>query len=105
MATFKVADGNFDFTLISIHVLWGNSVVTRRQELTHFADVIKAVLAQNKGERDVMLMGDFNFGPEDPGWAELKALGYKPTILPPEKTTVGSVSLFDNVRYHSYCPI
>ena len=39
VATFKVAEGHFDFTLISIHVLWGNSVVTRRQELTHFSEV------------------------------------------------------------------
>lgn len=97
MVTFKACEGNFDFTLISIHVLWGKSVATRRQELTHFVEVINAVLAQNKGERDVMLMGDFNFGPDDAGWAELKALGYKPVIVPPEKTTVGNVSLFDNV--------
>lgn len=47
-------------------------------------------------------MGDFNFGPDDNGWAELKALGYKPVILPPEKTTVGNVSLFDNVRLFSF---
>lgn len=53
VVTFKALGGNFNFTLISIHVLWGKSVLTRRQELTHFADVIQAVLAQNKGERDV----------------------------------------------------
>jgi hypothetical protein len=44
-----------------------------------------------------MLMGDFNFGPTDDGWAAVKSLGFEALINPPLLTTVGDVSLFDNI--------
>jgi len=97
-ATFKCNSG-FDFTLITIHVLWGGNVGKRREELTHLKEVISAAIAQNKEEKDVFLMGDFNFDPTDKGWEEFKAMGFRPIILPPAKTTVGDVSLYDNIWF------
>ncbi len=41
--------------------------------------------------------GDFNFDAEDEGWAALKALGFFALFHPPVTTTVGDISLYDNI--------
>ena len=41
-------------------------------------------------------MGDFNFPPDDYGW-QVDELGWVALIQPPLKTTIASVSLYDNI--------
>lgn len=93
-ATF--AAGEFDFTLLTIHLLYGDSEKERRPELRALDDAVAAVQRANGAEDDVMLLGDFNFPPDDEGW-ELS--GWRALFQPPQKTTVGSVSLYDNIWF------
>jgi len=48
--------GIFDFTLINCHLVYG-SPEDRAKELIVLADVLKAVIARNKEEKDVIVMG------------------------------------------------
>lgn len=93
-ATFRA--GEFDFTLCTIHLLYGSSERERRRELVFLDEVIASVQNANGAEADVILLGDFNFPPDDEGWQ----LGrWTPAIRPPAKTTVGDKSLYDNIWF------
>jgi endonuclease/exonuclease/phosphatase family metal-dependent hydrolase len=93
-ASFRA--GTFDWTMCTVHLLFGDSEEDRRPELLQLDDVYRAF--RNAGtEKDVIICGDFNFGPDDVGWAELKAEdGMQFAIKPPGKTTIADVSLYDN---------
>ena len=99
-ATFD--SGEFDFTLLTIHVLFGDSEAERRPEIEELASVYQAVQDADPAEQDVILMGDFNFPPDDEGFSNLKAV---PTmtflIAPPAKTTISDTSLYDNFWFQS----
>lgn len=86
----------FDWTLCTIHLLFGDSEADRRPELRLLDDVYRAERDAGS-ERDVIICGDFNFGPDDEGWDQLKAEdGMRAAIHPPARTTIGGVSLYDN---------
>jgi len=65
VARFKA--GNFDFTLITIHVLYGDSKVELREEIKLLDDVLLNVNDHNGGEKDIILLGEFNFDSTDTG--------------------------------------
>lgn len=100
VGTFHTTDSRhrrkFDFTLLTVHVLFGNSKSQRRGELEHLAECAAQVLKNNGAERDLIVCGDFNFDPADDGWAPLRALGFSALLHSPITTTVGDVSLYDN---------
>ncbi len=87
---------NFDWTICTIHLLFGANEAERRPELRVLDDVYRS--ERDAGtERDVIICGDFNFGPDDEGWDQLKAEdGMQAAIHPPAKTTIKDVSLYDN---------
>lgn len=88
---------NFDFKPCTIHLLFGENQADRRPELLLLDDVYRDTKAQDS-EDDILIMGDFNFDPDDIGWAELKAEdNMLHAINPPEKTTIADVSLYDNI--------
>lgn len=94
-ATFKA--GNFDFTLITIHVLFGSSEKARRPEIKELATVYNKVQDEDPTEQDIILLGDFNFPPADKGFNDLKAISTMTFLIePPVKTTVTDTSLYDN---------
>ena len=62
-ATFRA--GEFDFSVIAVHVIWGERVAQRKAEVKALADVYKYVQAANGDEDDVLLVGDFNRNPTD----------------------------------------
>ncbi len=94
VATFKA--GAFDFTLVTVHLWYGDKANNprRRQEAAALAR-IAADLAARGPERDVVVLGDFNemrangnlhlF--EAQGWARLNR----------EATNLGSNEVYDNV--------
>ena len=94
--------GNFDFILLTIHLLYGSSAQERRPELLSLARAFDQVRAENPTEQDIILLGDFNFPPDDAGWTALKQ---SPTmtylIRPPEKTTITDTSLYDNIWFQA----
>jgi endonuclease/exonuclease/phosphatase family metal-dependent hydrolase len=88
---------NFDFTLVTIHLLYGENEQQRRRELTHLAKIYDIIQQDNPQEQDVIVLGDFNFPPQDVGWEPMKlkpAMTY--LIKPPITTTVTDTSLYDN---------
>ncbi len=56
IASFR--SGNFDFTLVGIHVKPEKG--TTAAEIGALAQVYASILAGNPGERDVIILGDFN---------------------------------------------
>jgi endonuclease/exonuclease/phosphatase family metal-dependent hydrolase len=95
VASFRT--GEFDFTLCTIHILYGNSIPARRRELRLMDELVAAVQKANGAEADVILLGDFNFPPDDNGW---QLEGWMPLVNPPTKTTIGDRSLYDNIWIH-----
>lgn len=103
VATFL--SGNFDFTLISAHFIFGKSKRERRDEARAVADIFESIQNQDNSENDIILLGDFNLPPNDKGWAEIKDVNSMTWILnPPAKTTVGNngmKNLYDNIWFQS----
>jgi hypothetical protein len=92
IACFK--SGNFDFTLINIHVLYGDTVTERREEIKLLDDVLLEVENANGGEKDIILLGDFNFPSDDVGWQ----ISFHQAIVDPAiKTTITDTSSYDNI--------
>lgn len=100
VASFRA--GQFDFTLISAHFIFGDRVRDREAEAEAVADVFRWV-RDSKAEKDILLMGDYNLSPESAGWTQLKNLGNMHWILnPPTKTSIGTSGmskLYDNIWF------
>ena len=94
------ASGNFDWTMCTVHIKFGDSEADRRPEIEALDDVYRSVKAEGP-ERDIIICGDFNFPPDDIGWTELKSEdGMRFAIASPFKTTVAvNNSLYDNCWY------
>ena len=101
-ATFRA--GEFDFTAIAVHVIWGDSVQRRQREVQELADVYQAVQAADDAEQDVILLGDFNRNPDD-------QLAYRPLLsIPsmlhlfqlPQKSHIKDTSLYDNIFFQTH---
>jgi len=86
--------GEFDFILATIHVVWGDSIVGRREEIKKLEHVLHAIQQRAKAEKDIIIVGDFNMPPVDLSWG---LDGWKPLMNPPQKTVVGDTSLYDNI--------
>ena len=82
-ATFRA--GEFDFSVIAVHVIWGERVAQRKAEVRALADVYKYVQAANGAEEDVLLVGDFNRNPTD-------TESYRPIMTIPSMTRLYPVS-------------
>lgn len=86
--------GDTDLTLITIHLLYGDSKSHRRQELVLLDEVVDFVDFLDGEEEDQILLGDFNFDADDPGWELERML----PVVPPElKTTITDTSSYDNI--------
>ncbi len=105
VASFK--SGQFDFTLVSAHFIFGKKVSERRGEAEAIAGVFRQIQNKDANENDVILMGDFNLPPDDKGWKEMKKVEEIIWLIkPPAKTTIGTKtmsSLYDNIWFQSGC--
>jgi deoxyribonuclease-1-like protein len=86
--------GNSDFTLITIHLLYGDSKRHRRRELVLLDEVVEFVDFLDGDEGDQILLGDFNFDAADSGWELERML---PVVSPELKTTITDTSSYDNI--------
>jgi endonuclease/exonuclease/phosphatase (EEP) superfamily protein YafD len=87
---------SFDFTLITVHVVFGDGVADRRAENLHLDDVYRAVQGADPNEQDVILLGDFNLPPSDSGMVEVDVL-LDPVFIGDVRTTISEASLYDNL--------
>ena len=90
--------GTFDFTLITIHSIYGDRKAERRAEAELLDEVYAAVQDADPLEQDVILLGDFNLPPEDAAFADLTAI-LEPLITGTSYTTISenAKSLYDNI--------
>ena len=100
-ASFRA--GKFDFTAITAHVIWGDSVAARRREVGELADVYRAVQAMNGSEQDVILLGDFNRNPDDiAAYHSLMSISTMVRLFTlPQKSHIRDTSLYDNIFFQS----
>lgn len=100
-ASFRA--GKFDFTAITAHVIWGDSVHPRQYEVRELANVYQAVQAMNGAEQDVILLGDFNRNPDDvSAYQPLMSIPMMAHLFnAPQKSHIRDTSLYDNIFFQT----
>ena len=100
-ATFRA--GKFDFSVIVVHVVWGDAVAGRRAEVMELAEVYQYVQKANGAEDDVLLVGDFNREPDDAmAYNDLMALPSMTQLFQlPQKSHIRDSSLYDNIFFQA----
>lgn len=63
--------GEFDFYAVNVHTIYGDSVEERQAETALLTEAVNHVRLRT-GEKDILLMGDFNLPPEDAGFDLLR---------------------------------
>ena len=96
-ATFRA--GEFDFSIIAVHVIWGKTVGPRKAEVRALADVYRYVQDANGAENDVLLVGDFNRNPTDTeSYRRIMAIPSMTRLFQfPQKSHIKDSSLYDNI--------
>ena len=98
-ATFRA--GEFDFSVIAVHVIWGKSVGARKAEVKALGDVYQYVQAANGTEEDVLLVGDFNRNPTDTeAYSNILSIPSMTRLFElPQKSHIRDSSLYDNIFF------
>ncbi|RKU16481.1 YHYH domain-containing protein [Candidatus Poribacteria bacterium] len=98
-ATFRA--GEFDFSVIAVHVVWGDTVGPRKAEVRALADVYRYVQKANGAEDDVLLVGDFNRNPDDTeSYSRIMAIPSMVRLFElPQKSHIRDSSLYDNIFF------
>ena len=98
-ASFRA--GRFDFSVIAVHVIWGDRVAERRAEVMELAEVYKYVQEANGIEEDVLLVGDFNRNPTDAqAYSRIMAIPSMTRLFDlPQKSHIRDSSLYDNIFF------
>ena len=98
-ATFRA--GEFDFSVIAVHVIWGDSVGPRKAEVKALADVYRYVQEANGTEEDVLLVGDFNRNPNDAeSYSRIMVIPSMIRLFElPQKSHIRDSSLYDNIFF------
>ena len=100
-ATFRA--GEFDFSVIVVHVIWGDTVGPRKAEVRALADVYGYVQEANGVEEDVLLVGDFNRNPNDAeAYSPIMAIPSMTRLFElPQKSHIRDSSLYDNIFFQT----
>ncbi|CDA07946.1 LuxR family transcriptional regulator [Fusobacterium nucleatum YWH7199] len=88
-ATFQI--GNFDFTFVLVHTIYGNNESQRKAENYKMVDVYNYFQDRDEKENDILIAGDFNLYALDESFRPLYKHADKITyaIDPAIKTTIG----------------
>ena len=89
-ATFQI--GNFDFTFVLVHTIYGNNEAQRKAENFKMVDVYNYFQDRDEKENDIFIAGDFNLYALDESFRPLYKHADKITyaIDPAIKTTIGA---------------
>ena len=100
-ATFRA--GEFDFSVIAVHVIWGDRAGPRKTEVKALADVYRYVQEANGTEEDVLLVGDFNRNPNDAeSYSRIMAIPSMTRLFElPQKSHIRDSSLYDNIYFQT----
>ena len=88
-ATFQI--GNFDFTFVLVHTIYGNNESQRKAENYKMVDVYNYFQDRDEKENDIFIAGDFNLYALDESFRPLYKHADKITyaVDPAIKTTIG----------------
>ena len=88
-ATFQI--GNFDFTFVLVHTIYGNNESQRKAENYKMVDVYNYFQDRDEKENDILIAGDFNLYALDESFRPLYKHADKITyaVDPAIKTTIG----------------
>lgn len=86
IASFRVKNGNLDFTLITIHAA-APAARWRKDEIKRLAIVYKTIQDSDPNQNDVFLMGDFNTNVDKKEWDAVKSLPAMKHILTSKDVT------------------
>ncbi|MDP2705502.1 MAG: endonuclease/exonuclease/phosphatase family protein [bacterium] len=105
IASFRAKDGNFDFTIITIHAA-SPAAQWRKDEIGRLVFVYKTVQDSDESQNDVFLMGDFNTNVDKKEWDSFKSLpNIKHVLISKDVTTLDkargrlSKSQYDTMWY------
>ena len=100
-ATFRA--GKFDFSIIAVHVVWGDTEIARQSEVMELAEVYQYVQEANGTEDDVLLVGDFNRNPIDArAYSNIMAIPSMTRLFEfPQKSHIRDSSLYDNIFFQA----
>ena len=89
-ATFQI--GNFDFTFVLVHTIYGNNESQRKAENYKMVDVYNYFQDRDEKENDILIAGDFNLYALDESFRPLYKHADKITyaVDPAIKTTIGA---------------
>ncbi|MGM0507678.1 MAG: endonuclease/exonuclease/phosphatase family protein [Fusobacteriota bacterium] len=101
-ADFRI--GEFDFTYVLVHSIFGDKKTERQNEARLIDDVYMYFQKINGSEQDVLIGGDFNLPAYDEAFSQLFSLEDEIyyAIDPTNKTTIGHhglASSYDNIFY------
>jgi endonuclease/exonuclease/phosphatase family metal-dependent hydrolase len=97
-ATFRTLDGSLDFTLIGVHVTWGDLVGPRKAEVRAMRDVWHRVQAATPGDDDLIVTGDFNRNIGCDSFDPLLSItGVRRANPEPGPTKINSSSTYDQI--------
>ncbi|KAK3726776.1 hypothetical protein QZH41_010429 [Actinostola sp. cb2023] len=96
---FKAA--RFDFVLVSVHLkatgLSNEDISRLQKELAHIPDVISAVKDKIPGEKDMLIVGDFNLEPDEDEFNSFREAGLS-NLIPSKLHTNISTSNMDGSK-------
>lgn len=100
-ATFRA--GEFDFSVIVVHVTWGENVKPRNAEVRALDAVYNYVQKENGDENDVLLVGDFNRWPDLKAFEDLKEIDTMKALFYKKdghrSNTAKTPQLYDNILF------
>jgi endonuclease/exonuclease/phosphatase family metal-dependent hydrolase len=73
-ASFRTIDGKLDFTMLCVHVTWGERVAERQAEIRSLPGMWTATAGLAQGDKDLILVGDFNRNVGDVSFDELLSI-------------------------------
>ncbi len=97
-ASFKA--GEFDFKIMTVHILYGDRASDRTEEMKQIADVYEYYQEKDDIENDLILTGDFNTQPTQDNFDYIWAIPDVRVAIQEGKSTLGKTgNLYDNIIF------
>ena len=99
-ASFKADE--FDFTIMTVHIIYGDSAADRTGEMKQIASVYEYYQEKDETENDLILTGDFNTQPTQDNFDYIWQIPDVKVAIQEGKSTIGKYgNLYDNIIFDS----
>ncbi|KAL4233991.1 Endonuclease/exonuclease/phosphatase domain-containing protein 1 [Mactra antiquata] len=101
IATFKIK--RFDCALVSVHLkatgLDNEDLIRLQEEIDKIPDLIQSIQDQLPGEKDIILLGDFNLSPNTKDFDDMRNQGYDNCISENLYTNISNANMKGSKTY------